>query len=100
MLLSLLAISAVAYGGLLTALLFHLERRNPAIWRELRAPSWFLMPFANSWALLKFLFAGTRDELHPTVRHLVTGTRLTLLLTVIFFLLLGLQQGSGPGPEG
>lgn len=101
MLLTLLAISVVAYAGLLTALLFQLERRNPATWRELGSPSWFLMPYADSWALLKFLFTGTRrDELHATVRHLVAGTRLTLLLTVVFILLLGLQQGSGPGPEG
>lgn len=101
MLITLLAISVAAYAGTLSALLFQLERRHHAIWTEMGSPPWFYLPRADTWMLLKFLFgSGHGDELHPTVRYLATGTRLTLVLSTVMFLLFGLQQCSGPGPEG
>jgi hypothetical protein len=90
-----------AYAVTLSALLFQLERRHPTLWTEMGSPSWFFWPNVESLALLKLLFAGWRSgELHATVRYLVTGARLSLVLSAFLFLLLGLQQCSGPGPEG
>ena len=100
MLITMLAICVIAYAGLLSALLFHLERRHPDIWAQVGSPRWFYLPGADSWELLKFLFAGgPRADLHPTVRLLVRGTRLALLLVVIVLMLLVLRRCSEPAPE-